>query len=291
MNKLRISVVHPDPVARWAFPLMHDGLKAAINIIGQKHEVKWFLGGDEPDDSWDFIMVWGVASMPFNRTVEHYKGKKILLCAGHPQDIENLEKFDAVLVESPEVYRQMAPFCKRIEIAFGTDVELFQPRIENKVYDAMFCGTFSDGWKRQKLFAEGLKGYRGLCVGTMQMDGVEGYKACVENGIDTIVGLVPTRLIATLYNMSKVAVIPAWHGSERSILEAQASNIPLVLVKDNELGCSLVTDQTIIVDPTPEAIRLGFEQALTRTVSTRKFILEKYSERKYAEKILKVIEA
>lgn len=107
----------------------------------------------------------------------------------------------------------------------------------------------------------------------------------------TILGLIPTSLIAKLYNMSRVVCITAWHGSERTTLEAMASNVPLVITKDNELACSLTTDEVVKVDPTPDAIRKGIEMALGSTVHTREHILKYYSHEIYAKKILEVIEA
>ncbi len=289
---MKIAIVHPWDRAKWSEPLMWDGLHGALKEISKKHQVDWFLQGDEPDDSYDWIIPWGVMSIPFNKTIEKFKARKAIFCAGHPQDIDNIDKFEHIFVESPYVYREMLPFAKSISIAFGTDTEFFKPTNDQKMFDVFYPATFSDNWKRQALFAEAAKGYRACAAGMIQPDGVESYKKCMENGVYVIAGLIPTKLIAQLYNLSKVIVITSWHGSERSALEALSTNIPLVITRDNELACSLVKDHAIIVEPNPEAIRKGIELALAKkSVNTREFILEKYSHYKYAEEIFKVIES
>lgn len=291
MKKLKIAVIWEYDKAKWTQPIQHDGLREALSIVEKEFQVDWFLEGKVPDinDGYDFVCPWGVGSMPTCETIDKYiHSKKILICAGHPSDLANIGKFDHVFVESPAVYQQMLPFCKSISVAFGTNTEFFKPDPdEPKILDVFFPATYSL-WKRQDLFGKSVKGLRALTCGTMQPDGVDLYNICNENGVYTQVGLMPSRLVSQLYNMSRVVCITAWHGSERTILEAQATNIPLVLVRDNELGCSLVTDETIIVEPYPNAIRAGIEQALKKTVNTRKFILEKYSHIKYAEAMLKV---
>ncbi len=291
MNKLKIAVIHPWDRAKWSEPLMWDGLHGALKLINEKHQVDWFLQGDEPDDSYDWIIPWGVMSIPFNDTIEKFKGRKAIFCAGHPQDTANMDKFEAIFVESPGVQQEMSKFHKNVIVAFGTDTDFFQPTDTPKMFDAFYPATFSDNWKRQELFAAATKGYKAMACGLVQPDGTQGLQACLTSGTYTMDGLIPTRLIADLYNMSKVVVITSWHGSERSTLEAMSCNVPLVLVSDNELACSLVNEEVIIVKPTVEAIRSGFERALRQEVSTRDYILENYSHRNYAERILKVIES
>lgn len=290
-NKLKIAVIHPWDRAKWSEPLMWDGLHGALKLINEKHEVHWFLQGEEPDDSYDWIIPWGVMSIPFNNTIEKFNARKAIFCAGHPDDTANMDKFEAIFVESPAVQEKMSKSHKNVIVAFGTDTDFFQPREDQKMFDAFYPATFSDNWKRQQLFAEAVKGYRALAAGMLQPDGNIGYQACAANGVYTMEGLIPTRIISTLYNMTKAVVITSWHGSERSTLEAMASNVPLVLVSDNDLACSLVNEEVIIVKPTPEDIRAGLERALTEKVYTRDYILENYSHHKYAEKILEVIES
>ena len=240
-----------------------------------------------PDDTCDWVFSWGVGSLPFNNTIEKYKGRKALLCAGHPQDTANFEKFEAIFVESPAVARQI--LHPKVILAFGTDTEFFKPKEEEKMFDLFFPATYSP-WKRQDLLMEAAKGLKILTCGVIQPDGVEIFQKCHDGGY-VMAGIVPTKLVAKLYTMSRVVCITAWHGSERTMLEAMASNVPVVITNDNELTCSLATSEVIKVDPIPVAIRKGIDEALQLKVDTRTHVLKSYDHTKYAEKILEVIES
>lgn len=298
MAKLKVAIIHPWEGAKFTEPIQWDGLHAALKIVGKKHQVDWFLAGDEPHDSYDWVIPWGVGSIPFNNTIEKYKGRKALLCAGHPQDTANFEKFEAIFVESPAVAKQI--LHSKVVLAFGTDLEFFRPANtdDKKIFDVFLPATYST-WKRQDLFAEATKGLKALTCGVIQPDGVELFKRCQDTGGYTLAGIVPTVLVAKLYQLSRVVCITAWHGSERTTLEAMACNIPLVITKDNELACSLTTDEVIKVDPTPDAVRNGIQEVFERyylqrhpqQLNTRKDVIDNYSETDYARKILEVIES
>lgn len=280
---MKIAIVHPNEKSKWSEPLVWDGLHRALEIVAEKHKVDWFLAGDEPDGSYDWIIPWGVGSEPFNNTIQNYRARKALFCAGHPQDQNNFEKFEAIFVESPAVAKQI--LHPKVVLAFGTDTEFFKPKKEKKLFDVFFPGTYSP-WKRQDLLMRSCEGLQVMTCGVVQPDGMEIFSQCEYS----MAGLIPTALISKLYNMSKVVVIPAWHGSERTTLEAMSSNVPLVITKDNDLACSLTNDEVIKVDPSPEAIREGIEKAFKLKVNTRDHVLEHYSEQKYAERILEVLE-
>lgn len=290
----KIAIIHPWDRSKWNEPVIWDGLHGALKIVGEKHQVDWFLQGDEPDDSYDWIIPWGVMSIPFNNTIEKYRGKKAIFCAGHPQDKANMDKFDAIFVESPEMLEAFKPYHPRVVLAFGTDTDFFRPTGEEKMFDAFYPATYSP-WKRQDLFAEATKGYKALTAGYIQPDGFNLYRQCDEIGGYVMGGLVPTNIIAKLYNMSKVVVITGYHGSERTALEAMASGAPVVITRDNTLTLSLLPAGAIIVNPDPVSIRKGFEEALElleegMDLSLRQYVLDNYSHKLYAQKILGVIE-
>lgn len=283
---MRIAVVHPHSIAKWVAPIQTDGLHAAFREIAKKHTVDWYLGGDLPEDKYDWILPWGVGSLPFNNTIENYKARKALLCAGHPQDTANFEKFEAIFVESPAVYDQVRAKGFRTVLAFGTDTDMFKPMDTPKIFDAFYPATFSP-WKRQEIFAQTVKA-SGMACGYLQPDGGEQIQACEENKTHTMVGLVPSLLIAQLYNMSRVCLITSWHGSERTALEAMASNIPLIITSDNVLTSSLKAPEALSVGKAD--LRDAFLEMLGAKVNTRDYILDKYSHHHYAKKILEVLE-
>lgn len=284
---MRLAFVWPWDGAKAVRPLVQDGLMTAMDIIGKEHQVDWFMGGDEPPDNYDWILVWGVSSVPFNYKIDKYHAKKGLMCAGHAQDTVNLHKFNCVFVESPLIFKQLRPLCRRLVLAFGVDVNFFKPLDIPKYIEAVYPATFS-AWKRQHLFAEAL-GPRGVAFGVIQPDGIEHYNYCASKQTATLGGLMPQSLMNIMYNVSKTCVITSWHGSERTVLEAMACNVPVVLTDDNVLACSLLEDRGFITSPEPVKIREAFEQALKAKVNTRDFILQNYTSDIYARKILEVI--
>lgn len=281
---MKIAVIWDWGLASWAKPLVWDGFMAALKLITKDHQVDWYLDGKYPQDIYDVYIPWGVGSIPFNNIIEVYHGKKILMCAGHPQDTTNFEKFDTILVESPEMRRLLAGKHPHIVLAFGTDTDMFKPDGSQKIIDCFYPATFSQ-WKRQDLFTKAV-GNHGLACGTVQPDGELLYKMCRDNNTYTLAGLVPTALVAKMYNLAKCCIITSWHGSERTLLEAMASNCPVVLTRDNLLAVSLTNDKVILVDPTVEAIKEGVSKALIKTVNTREYVLTKYSHQLYAKTIL-----
>lgn len=289
----RIAVIWPWKGAKQFKPQIKDGLISALNdIVAKKHQVDWFLEDDEPPvGKYDWIMPWGVAGIPFNNTIEKYKCKKALFCAGHADDTANLKKFDVVFVESPLIYKQLRPYCWNIELAFGVNTDEYKPLDVPKMIDAVYPATFS-GWKRQQLFAEALK-HRGLVFGVMQPDGAKYYQHCYYSGTMTLAGLMPQQLMAFMYNVSRTCVITSWHGSERTALEALACNLPVVVTNDNALTCSLLPKEgAITCDPKPYYIKEAFEKALTFTnLKNREYVLANWTHRHYAKKILAAIES
>lgn len=288
--KKRIAFLWPWSGAKAVKPLVKDGLMRAMELIGEKHQVDWYLSGDEPDNSYDWILVWGVSSVPFNFKIQKYKAKKALMCAGHAEDIVNLDKFNVVFVESPLIYKHLKPYCRRIVLAFGVDTDFYKPLDIPKYIDAVYPATFSE-WKRQHLFAEAI-GPRGLCFGVVQPDGVPHFEYCQKKQVATLGGLMPQSLMNIMYNVSRTCVITSWHGSERTTLESLACNTPVVVTDDNFLTCSLLPKEgAIACNPEPANIRKAFEQALTfKNINTREYVLRSWTARKYAEKILSVIE-
>ena len=284
---LKIAIVWDWGLAEWANPLVWDGLKAAMKKIGETHQVDWYLGGKYPPDNYyDWILPWGVGSIPFNYKIQEYHSRKALLCAGHPQDTANFDKFEAIFVESPAVQEQIRAKGFRSVLAFGTDVSYFQPEKLPKIIDCFYPATFS-AWKRQDLFS--VVGDRGLACGTVQPDGLHLLNICRSRGVYVIDGLVPTALVSRMYNMSRCVVITSWHGSERTLLEAMSCNIPVVITKDNILTCSLANEEVTQVEPTKAAIMQGVRMVLEKEVNTRLFIVQNYSHHIYADQIMEVL--
>lgn len=131
-------------------------------------------------------------------------------------------------------------------------------------------GTFSP-WKRQRDIA-----YLGKdlwCVGTVQPDGYEDLEACEKTGATIEVGYFPAEHIRDLYRRAQNVIIPAIHGSERTVLESMSMNIlPEVTNSTNIRAQSYIR-----------------EYHLSQSKSPRQFILWRYSAKRYAKVILEAL--
>lgn len=276
MKKLRIALVWYWPRASEIFVNWRDGLKAALEIIGKKHEIKWFLDQGLPKiyDDYDFVLFWGDSNLPplnilpFNAKCKY----GICLSSDNALNINNLKKMNVVFAESWPIYQVIRLHGIRTIKAFGTDIEFYSPDpMVKKDIEYFYPATFSP-WKRQADIA--YLGPNLLCVGTVQPDGVTQMQVCLENGVKVEEGYFPAEKIRDYYQRAKHVIIPAVHGSERTVLEAMACDIlPQVTNSENVKASSYIK-----------------EYYLSNAKSPRDFILRNYSHKKYAASLLKGME-
>lgn len=254
----------PEYYDRW-----RDGLRAAIQTIGVNNEVDIILGEQVPEDAYDCILIWGDSNCPLIDQIVHYKAKKGIILTTDPHNIENLKKLDVVFCESDPVYEQVRRNGIRAVKAFGTDVQYFTPDPSvKKDIEYFYPATFSP-WKRQRDIA--YLGDKLWCVGTVQPDGEEDLQACKDNNVHVSVGYYYVKHIRNLYRRAKNVLIPAVHGSERTVLEAMSTDIlPDVSNKTNIRARSYIE-----------------EYKESDYKSPRDFVVMNYSHDKYAEDILK----
>lgn len=200
-----------------------DGLRAAIEILGKKHKVSWFLDKNlpDPEDKYDFYIVWDDSNTD---SINHLPkdAKKGLCLTTDPTNFQNLRKFDVVYCESEPVYDQVRREGIRAIRAFGTDTDFFKPSKVEKDIKYLCVGCFSP-WKRQRDIA-----YLGkdlYCVGGFEPDGLEDYQAVVNAGATVEIGYFPVEHIRDLYRRAERVIVPAVHGSERTVLESFSMNI------------------------------------------------------------------
>lgn len=253
------------------YPYWRDGLRAAIEEIGKNHEVDMYLGEVPPreEENYEAILFWGDSNCPFFRYLPNYKGKKGIILTTDPQNIDNLKTLDIVFCESEPVYEA----CRRMGVhatrAFGTDTDFYQPD-PNKIKDIpyFYPATFSP-WKRQHDIAH--FGNRLYCVGTVQPDGHYDLERCKAQGVNVATGYFKAEYIRDLYQRAQQVIIPAVHGSERTVLEAMACGIlPSVTNPANVRTKSYVK-----------------EYLSSRYHNPREFVERYYSHTKYAKDILK----
>jgi len=285
-----------------------DGLARAIQLLSEEFDVKVYSIGKDTifqhdyfpiilkptseelankilKDKPDVILVWGDFTRPTIPLLAH-KGIPMALCLAGGPFREYADLFDLVFVESEVYKKQMEKEGRNVRRAFGTNTELFKPIKQKKVWDVIFPATFAT-WKRHKLFAESVK--NALCCGWMYFDHeTECWKICQDNGI-TLLPHVPADVLVHLYNTSKTCVITSdsTGGSQRTVLEAMACNIPTIVMNDSDKTSEYIRACGLgeIVEPNPTHIKEAVEKWKDKEINTRDWILENYSEYVYAKQL------
>ena len=243
-----------------------DGLRSAMELIGKEHTVHWIIGKEYPEDNNDAILFWDDSNSSFFNKIDQYKGKKGLFLTTDPQNFDNLRKLDVVYCESQPVYEAVRSQGIHAVIAFGTDTDFFNPGNGNKNIEYFYPATFSP-WKRQSEISP--LGSKLLCVGTVQPDGTDELAECAKHGVNVEIGYFPVEKIRDYYQRSEKVLIPAVHGSERTVLEAMACGIKPEVRKENIRTYSYIQELE--------------DSGLT----PREFVVKNYSHYKYAEDIVR----
>src|SRR6266850_2636232 len=289
-----------------------DGLARAIQILGEKYDVRVYTIGkmtydfphpyfnirvctneshmsDLKDFSPDALLFWGDTTRP-NAEPASKLGIPMALCfAGGETNGGTAQYFQYIFVES-EVYKP--GFMKRgipVSTAFGTNTELFRPvKDQSKLFDTIFPATFAI-WKRHELYAEATKGLCSLACGYMyDTHEQECWQVCLDNGV-TILPHVSAQTLRYLYAASKVCVIPSRSdgGSQRTVLEAMAMNIPLVVTDSDKFDYT--EGRSYVAEPNVVDLGVRIDEALASysECNTRDYVLQNWSEYNYADALEK----
>jgi hypothetical protein len=271
---MKISAIWYFDKASQVWPNWHDGFYAAWREIAKNNEVLWYLDKHhpKPENAGDFLWLWDDSNSEFFKLIDNYKCRKGLHLTTNPQNYDNLKKVDVVYCESTPVYELLRPHGFRTIKAFGTDTKFFSPDLKiEKDIPYFYPATFSP-WKRQSEIAN--LGPDLFCVGTIQPDGQKEFQACIDAGVKVQVGYYPAKDIRNYYRRAQKVIIPALHGSERTVLEAMSMNVPVeVMDFHNQKARSYIQE---------------FEAS--EFESTRDFVLANYSEITFAKSIMRGIE-
>ena len=266
---MNIALIWEWDKAKEIMPLWRDGLRACIEKLEKIHNVDWLLF-ETPKKEYDWILAWSGSYSNFSRMKSTYNAKRGLFLTTTPDDPDNLKGFDVVFCESTPVYEAVRRLGVRAIKAFGTDAEFFTPKKVKKDIEYFYPATFSN-WKLQSNIA--YLGNRLTCVGTVQPDGKEELEACKKTGVNIETGYFPVEKIRDYYRRAEKVIIPAIHGSERTVLEAMSCNIlPEVL-------------EPVRNRKTYSYIKEYKESGLT----PREFILKNYTADCYLKAVLKGI--
>lgn len=271
---MKIAFVWWFDKAKWVYPNWRDGLRAAMEIIAKKHTVDWYIGTDVAvPDKYDFILNWDNSTSGFLPQMQKLSGRKgLVLTTDLGMDVEALQAYHVIFPEAQPVHEQITSHGINAIKAFGTDTAFFDPwhPDEPKLYEAFYPATFSP-WKRQDMFSDIYKD-KGLLVGTVQPDGWDILRHCVENKTSVFIGYFPADDMRTLYAKSRKVHITGWEGSGRTVLEAMSMDIPVQIAYDNHKAQSYVDEHR------------------QSGLSFRNFVVKYYSEEVYAQKLLEGIE-
>lgn len=252
-----------------------DGHRRAFEELAKYHEVIWHLGTDPIPTNIDFqfLLFWDDSNSEVFNHIDKYDCRKGICLTTDPTNMNNLRRLDVVFVESDPIYNAVRAEGIRCIKAFGTDTDFFHPNPDiKKDLEYFYPATFSDNWKCQKDIA--YLGNKLTCIGTLQPDGVEGLEACKKAGVNIEIGYFPVEKIRDYYWRTQKMIIPAWHGSERTVLEAMACNIlPEVTNPHNVRTKSYIEEYKAWGKGTP-----------------RDFILEKYSHILFCNQLRRGIE-
>lgn len=299
VKKLRIAFVWFGIDGRYGH--WRDGLWKAMQIIGERHEVRYFEpSGDIESFRPDWILFWEAAITAQGQDSEMYKKvstlpfKKALLFAGGEIQPMWVKDFDHLFIES----QIDMDTCERFGIphsrAFGVNEEIFKPQEQPKIFDGMHQCTCAS-WKRAWLMTGALKDKSLICGRFQSSDPNVWIRARHHHAL--VLPEQSAESVCSLLNASHTLCQTSefWGGGQRATLEAMACNTIPIVMNDSPKNCEFVRESGygLICEPNETAIFDAVQQAKSLPPSNkgREYILSKWTSKHYADDILKVIDA
>lgn len=314
MSKFRLGVLNDWYDKKSAVFFNQDGFLSALGLLAKEWELKFFKTHDSSfvfphpcgfdldfgPNLKDRVLAWKPDAVlffcDFSRPIlEQFKDVKIpkamAFTGGQFRQYERVP--DVVFVESQSYFNQFKERGLNVRRAFGVNTGLFKPMPwQPKVFDAVFPATMAE-WKRHDLFAEAM-GSRGLACGFWQPHEPNVIEVLQKHKV-ALLHHQNAESCALLYNMAKTCVVTSRNdgGSQRTVLEAMASNTPTIVMHDSDKTSEYIKACGIgaVVEPNAECIRRAVEEWKDRQVDTRKWVLENYSEHIYARQMKEGIES
>jgi len=225
---MKISFVYKLDDPNW-----NDGLKRAIDMLGEKHEIKKH-NGTYTNYFCDLVICWGAFGSWQEQFVSELPFKKAICVAGGPISHPNIHKYDIVFVETKWHQEQFRNLGVNAVVAFGTNSDLFRNMNIERPIDYLSVGAFAK-WKRHELFLK--KPGRKVAVGYMQPDGIEKecYEMCIQDPDTLVIPQINPDALFWLYNQSKKVSITStvMGGGERTVLEALSCGCDVEVEQDN----------------------------------------------------------
>lgn len=284
------------------YGLWKDGLYAAMKLIEQQHEVRYFDTTDIHsliEFAPDRVLYWEAPCTFAGKDRDNYWAaqelpfKKALLFAGGPVKREWCDGFDLFFVESKVNEEDFANLGLPWKRAFGVNTQVMRPEKQPKVFDGVMQATCAS-WKRHWLLAEALQSKAAIC-GRFQESDPMGFMRAREHGAAVFPEL-SAEGVASLLNMSHTMVncSDVWGGGQRATLEAMACGIPPIVMEDSPKNREYVEEADFgsVVPPEPRMIKIAVESLKFGGINPQKgiqYIQSKWTERHYADAILEGI--
>lgn len=292
---MKIAFVWQGSSDEHTFSHWNDGLRAAMKLIEETHEVTYHEPWDDIEA--DFILYWEAPCTANGTNAPHYNKvrnspiKKALLFAGGPIEVQNISGFDWFFTESQindeEFEKLGVPYTR----AFGINEDIFKPLNLEKKWDGIHHGTCAS-WKRQWLVGQAL-GDRGLLVGRRQKTDRRGFDES-ENLGTTVLDEQPYEEVNRLINQSKTLLQTSdfWGGGQRATLEAMACGVPPIVMTDSPKNREYVEESGfgVVCEPDPVKIREAVEAIESDPKKGIGYVQSRWTSRHYAYNLLKGIE-
>lgn len=267
-----------------------DGLRGAMKILEKKYEVVYHLDGKCNCEKTDIVFAWGGTLSNTYKNALTMVCKRVLLFAGGPRESELFKDYDMVCFEN-EIHTNEAKIRGiKCITAFGTDTNIFKPMEQPKIFDVIYPAAFGL-WKRNDLFAKAAKGLKALALGNIQHHELECWNVCVENNI-AVSADIPQSRLPYFYAMSHtVCVLPvSFIGGQRTVLEAMAMKLPVIVPSDAPLVCEFVQHGGTIVSSDPETIRTAIVSNIGRVNEEgHQYVMKNLTEKHYARSLEKAL--
>jgi hypothetical protein len=262
-----------------------DGLREALRLLESKYDICYHLDGNLGSHIPDIVFAWGGTLAKTYKEGLAYKGKKALFFAGGPRNPELFTGYDIVFFENDLHTYEVRGKGINCLTAFGTNTRIFKPMHQPKLFDCVYPGAFGL-WKRKDLYARATREFRSFTFGNIQEHEPECWQVCVDNGIAVSADL-PQDRVPYIMNMSRtVVLLPVPDiGGQRTILEAMACKIPVIIPNDAPLLVEYAAHGGMVVEPTEEAIAFAIRWPVDMTEMAYQYIMENRTERHYAATI------
>lgn len=240
----------------------------------------------------DVILHWADMTRPNARPLSELGIPMAICFAGGEPLGENYPFFQHIFVESVVYKRVFDEADMPCSIAFGTNTDLFRPIEQNKVFDTIFPATFA-AWKRHDLYASATRGLKSVACGYMyDTHEQECWQECLRMGT-TILPHTSAEVLHYLYAASRVCVVTSLSsgGSQRTVLEAMAMNLPLIITDSDKFDYA--QGKAYVCEPDAQTIR-GYIDAIIDgegEANTRDYILQNWSHIQYADALEKGLES